>query len=343
MKEIGGLVFRVLARLTIAWASLMGAQALAEEPAGLQRCWSPDLLSGKPEEARRKPTQTSIDVVALKQETIPAPTPVPPELRGSIRSVELPGGMRLIALTFDLCETEGEIAGYEGRIVDVLRAENVRATFFASGKWMMTHPQRAEQLLADPLFEIGSHGWRHIDPLRANQEQFGEELKLTEAAYGQRRRGLVIGPYCPSGFTLPPERMKLFRFPYGRCNAQGLTQAADAGFLSIQWDIVTGDPDPGRSAKAIAATILTNAHPGAIVVAHANGRGQHTAEALEIAIPKLRAEDYSFVTVSELIAAGKPVIAEACYLNHKGDTAQLSHTSRRGNSHDFWSVFQRRN
>jgi len=329
--------------MVLGLALFLPALAAAEEPAGLQRCWSPDLLSGKPEEARPRRAQTSIDVGALKQESVPAATPIPPELRGSIRGVELPGGLRLIALTFDLCEAEGEIAGYEGRIVDVLRAANVKATFFAGGKWMMTHPERAEQLLADPLFEIGSHGWRHLDPLRINSEQLGEELKLTDAAYGRARRGLVIGPYCPNGFTLPPERMKLFRFPYGRCNAETLTQTADAGFLSIQWDVVTGDPDPNRSAKAIAATILAKAHPGAIVVAHANGRGRHTAEALEIAIPKLKEEGYGFVTVSELIAAGKPVIAEACYLNRKGDKARLARNSRRGNSHDFWSVFQRRN
>jgi peptidoglycan/xylan/chitin deacetylase (PgdA/CDA1 family) len=329
--------------MVLGLALFLPALAAAEEPAGLQRCWSPDLLSGKPEEARPRRAQTSIDVGALKQESVPAATPIPPELRGSIRGVELPGGVRLIALTFDLCEAEGEIAGYEGRIVDVLRAANVKATFFAGGKWMMTHPERAEQLLADPLFEIGSHGWRHLDPLRINPEQLGEELKLTDAAYGRARRGLVIGPYCPNGFTLPPERMKLFRFPYGRCNAETLTQTADAGFLSIQWDVVTGDPDPNRSAKAIAATILAKAHPGAIVVAHANGRGRHTAEALEIAIPKLKEEGYGFVTVSELIAAGKPVIAEACYLNRKGDKARLARNSRRGNSHDFWSVFQRRN
>ena len=84
---------------------------------------------------------------------------------------------------------------------------------------------------------------------------------------------------------------------------------ADQGLYAIQWDLVTGDPDPHRSAKAIAETILGKVHPGAIIVAHANGRGWHTADALAIAIPKLKEEGYGFVTVSELLAAGKPVIA----------------------------------
>ena len=104
-----------------------------------------------------------------------------------------------------------------------------------------------------------------------------------------------------------PVRMSLMRFPYGCCDTKSLGAAADAGLLAIQWDLVTGDPDPHRSARAIADTILTKVHPGAIIVAHANGRGWHTADALALGIPKLKKEGYSFVTVSELLKAGKPV------------------------------------
>ena len=70
--------------------------------------------------------------------------------------------------------------------------------------------------------------------------------------------------------------------------------------------MVTGDPDPLVSAKTMANTILTRAHPGAIIVAHANGRSRNTAAALALVLPKLKEDGYSFVTVSELLAAGKP-------------------------------------
>ena len=80
----------------------------------------------------------------------------PTPLRGSIRSVELPPGEKLIALTFDLCEENGYVSGYDGRVVDLLRAQGIKATFFAGGKWMETHPERAQQLIADPLFEIAA-------------------------------------------------------------------------------------------------------------------------------------------------------------------------------------------
>ena len=69
-------------------------------------------------------------------------------------------GKKLVALTLDLCETPGELAGYDGAIVDILRVRGVKATFFAGGQWMASHKARTGQLLSDPLFEVGTHGWR---------------------------------------------------------------------------------------------------------------------------------------------------------------------------------------
>jgi peptidoglycan/xylan/chitin deacetylase (PgdA/CDA1 family) len=262
-------------------ASSLGTAASAEDHSLLERCWTPQALAGTQAELKTLRGHTKLDLMALKQEKPPDISPVPPEWRGSIRSVELPFGEKLIALTFDLCETDGAIAGYDGRIIDLLRAEGVKATFFAGGKWMETHEERAAQLLADPNFEIGSHGLRHLDLARLSGQTLADEIALTDAAYRRARNSLLArqcaGPDHP-GQTLP-ERLTLMRFPYGSCNAAALTKVAEQGQLAIQWDVVTGDPDPHRSAKAMAATILGKVHPGAIVVAHANGRGRHTAEA----------------------------------------------------------------
>ena len=85
------------------------------------------------------------------------------------------------------------------------------------------------------------------------------------------------------------------------------------------------------SANTIAKTILDKAHPGAIVIGHANGRGKHTAEALALAIPKLKEEGYSFVTVSELLAAGTPVITASCAPARpiaKSRLSRVSHAQR---------------
>lgn len=114
------------------------AQAGAAEPAAeatpLARCWTEEALAGTPKELKATRSGPRLDIEALRQEPLPAPVPVAEDLRGSIRSVELPPGRKLIALTFDLCESDGNHAGYDGRVVDLLRAEGVKATFFAGGK-----------------------------------------------------------------------------------------------------------------------------------------------------------------------------------------------------------------
>jgi peptidoglycan-N-acetylglucosamine deacetylase len=325
-------------------ALVAAAPALAEEPVAaslLDRCWTPQKLAATTSEAKPARARNKLDLPGLRQEPVAAATPIPEAQRGSIRSVELPPGEKLIALTFDLCEADGTIAGYDGRIVDLLRAEAVKATFFVSGKWMESHTERTAQLLADPNFELGAHGFRHLDMARLSGQALQDENVLTEAAYARARNSLLAKDCAmPGAETALPKRLGLLRFPFGTCNAAALQAAAEHGQLAIQWDVGTGDPDPGRSAKAIAATILGKAHPGAIVVAHANDRGRNTADALTLAIPKLMAEGYRFVTVSELLAAGKPVIAQACYLDHPRVATRVARPPRRKQQQQQQNVFR---
>lgn len=334
-------------RLTVIMAALaltaLGAAAFAEDKSLLDRCWTPDVLAHTAKELGPTRASARLDLAGLKQDMPDPAAPVPAELRGSIRSVELPPDEKLIALTFDLCESGAGVAGYDGRIIDLLRAEGVKATLFVSGKWLETHPERAQQLIADANFEIGAHGFRHLDLSRVSDQAVSEEIRLPEAAYQRTRKALMERQCVSDAPTVeaPAERMSLMRFPYGNCSAKSLAAVGEAGQLAIQWDVVTGDPDPHISAKGIANNILTRAHPGAIVVAHANGRGRRTAEALAIALPRLKEQGYSFVTVSELIEAGKPVITAKCYLNNPGEVTRVARKSRK-RKQDAWSFLRRK-
>jgi peptidoglycan/xylan/chitin deacetylase (PgdA/CDA1 family) len=226
---------------------------------------------------------------------------------------------KVVALTFDLCESGGEVAGYDAALVDYLRANGVRATFFAGGKWLRSHPEQAGQLLADPLFEIGNHGWRHANLRQASLRMLAEEVGLAQTALEDLRRKL------PGKDGSGPS---LFRFPYGTCSPDALAYVNAQGLAAIQWDVVTGDPDRGTSAAAIARTVLGEVHPGAIIIAHANGRGWHTAAALPLFVPQLRAKGYRFVTVNELLAIGEPVAADTCFERTPDDNRRYDRGSK---------------
>ena len=135
------------------------------------RCWAPASLAGRASEKASVRRRTAIDLAALREAAPKTVNPLPKHLHGAIRRVKLPPGKKLIAITFDLCETSGLVYGYDGPIVDYLRKHKVRTTFFASGKWLATHDERSQQLLADPLFEIANHGWTHRDMRRVREKR----------------------------------------------------------------------------------------------------------------------------------------------------------------------------
>ncbi|HVZ05344.1 polysaccharide deacetylase family protein [Hyphomicrobium sp.] len=315
-------------------ASLTSVAAAQPNDSALQHaCFSPAALAGLPGEERAAKGIHTFDA-PTKLGDFKSAAPISDALRGSIRRVDVPKGEKVIALTFDLCEQRGEIAGYDGRIIDYLREQGVKATFFAGGKWMASHQSRTEQLMLDPLFEVGNHTETHANLRLLSPAAVRQQVLAPQKVYEDTRAKLSANQCVassPGAMNAVPLQPTVFRFPYGACNAASMKAVNDAGMMAIQWDVATGDPDPHVSAKRIAEAMVNEAKPGSIIVSHANGRGWHTAEALPIAIPKLKAKGYRFVTVSELIAMGKPVITAECYDRKPGDT----------NRYDFLWALQR--
>jgi peptidoglycan-N-acetylglucosamine deacetylase len=322
------------AALAIGFVSSSG---VAAEGAGmLQSCWTPESLAGRPVE---KLSQVSHDQTPNPAAKLPTATPSP--VTGSIRRVKLPPGRKLVALTFDLCESGMEIAGYDGAVIDYLRAQKVKATLFAGGRWMVHHGERSAQLMADPLFEIGTHGWSHANLHVVTGPAVDEEIAGGLAAFAETSEALNARACVRQAADVSriPAAPKLFRFPFGTCTPEALAVVASEGQLAIQWDVVTGDPDRHITPEAIAHAVLAETKPGSIIVAHANGRGLRTAEALPLFVPQLRARGYEFVTVGELLAAGTPEIAPTCYERRPGDNARYDIVAKLRKEHQPAPVF----
>lgn len=262
--------------------------------------------------------------------------PLPEARTGSIRRVNT-HGVRRIALTFDLCELADQKSGYDGAVVDALRAAGARATFFSGGKWMRSHPERTMQLMADPLFEIGSHAWTHGNFGRLDGPTMHREIAWTQAEYARirdqlarqaREQGIAEAEIA----KIPPVPV-LFRFPYGRCQPQALHMLASMGLAAVQWSLTTGDPDPASTPDRILKNVLDRVRPGDIIIGHANGNGHGTGDVLPRLLAELQKRGYQFVTVSELLASGQPVIASDCYDSHPGDTARYDAIFGDGTTH----------
>jgi len=321
------LVLIALLALAIALAARPASAASAlsfGSTAVLDALWSPAELAGDAAEKAGKRLDPADLAPPARTAPIQSLAPLPPELRGSIRRVDT-GGAKYIALTFDLCELADNVAGYDAGVVDGLRREHVPATFFAGGKWLRSHAERAMQLTSDPLFEIGNHAWTHGNFGVLDAARMREQIQWTQAQYELLReqiaaRATAKGVSAQEIAKIAP-LPRVFRFPYGRCRPEALELLAGLGIAAVQWDANSQDAGKNETGDSVSKRALRVIKPGSIILCHANGNGHGTSEALPVLIAKLREQGFTFVTVSQLLALGRAEAKAACYDDKPGDTA----------------------
>jgi len=326
---------------------LLGYAAIAGLMTGIAG-WIPSAVAGGaglcwPSEALRARDGENAVSQGIRQAYVPFPRGLPRGpaagarvIRGAIRRVTLPPGRNLVALTFDLCEQPYEIAGYQGDIVDYLRDQNIPATFFAGGKWLLTHTERAEQIIADPRFELANHSWEHRNFRLLEGRRLGQEIDGAQLAYEQvfdrlAARQCRMPNQTRFAHAAAPDHLSLFRFPFGACNPQALKAVNDRGLMAIQWDVSSADPWKGLKAETMIKHVLARTRSGSIVIFHANGRGWRTGEALPHIIAGLRSRGFGFVTVSQLLAepGAEPDVSDTCYDVRRGDADRYDDLGRR--------------
>jgi peptidoglycan-N-acetylglucosamine deacetylase len=131
----------------------------------------------------------------------------------------------------------------------------------------------------------GNHSWSHLNFAQISAEEMAVEITKTQEIIHR-----ITGRVPPS-----------FRLPFGTYAPESLQVIARLGLKAIQWDVVTGDPDPNILAEDIVRVVTTKARNGSIVIMHMNGRGWHTAEALPAIIDILSEQGFRFVTISQLL------------------------------------------
>jgi peptidoglycan-N-acetylglucosamine deacetylase len=189
-----------------------------------------------------------------------------------------------VALTFDACATK-IASGYDEEVIRVLIETRTPATLFLGGKWMLEHPGETRRLAAVDLLELGNHSFLHPHMTRIPDEQVRQELAWTQ---------IVM-------YSLTGRQASLYRPPFGEHDERISRIAAEAGLITVQFDLASGDPDPGISKERLVHSVTTGARNGSIIVMHMNGRGWKTAEALNDIIAELRSKGFNLVTVGAMM------------------------------------------
>lgn len=154
-----------------------------------------------------------------------------------------------IALTFD----DGPVPGTTPRLLSVLRAANVPATFFMVGRRVREHPELARAVERGG-FQVANHSWAH-EQLTARS---GRQVRASVTATQRELRRAGVHPTA------------LMRPPYGAMDRRVRRELVRAGYVPVLWSIDSRDWANG-SADQIAARILRDLRPGPNVVLQHDG------------------------------------------------------------------------
>jgi len=229
-----------------------------------------------------------LQLKAFKQEIVQVDQPqdttfsLPKEFQGkTIAETTLSPKQKVIALTFD----DGPWPRTTEQVLEILKQNNIKATFFWIGKNLKNSPQIG-QLVVDAGHAIGNHTWHHwyhwMDAGTASRE-----IEDTAALI-----------YETTGV-----KTSLFRPPGGFLTNGPAGYAKQKNYAVMMWSADSRDWFYRLApAQVLVNIVLREAKPGGIVLMHDGGGDRSkTVKALPQIIDGLKQRGYEFVTVPELL------------------------------------------
>ncbi|MGI6778968.1 MAG: delta-lactam-biosynthetic de-N-acetylase [Acetivibrionales bacterium] len=181
---------------------------------------------------------------------------------------------KVVYLTFD----EGYENGYTSKILDTLKANDVKSIFFVTGSYVDRNPELVKRM-AEEGHEIGNHTVNHPSlPDIDNAKIEKEILELEEKVYSQY--GV---------------QMRYMRPPNGEYSERTLEAARQLGYKTVFWSFAYKDWDVNDQKGADYAynKVMDNLHNGAVILLHAVSKDN--AEALDRIIKAIREEGYEIM------------------------------------------------
>jgi peptidoglycan-N-acetylglucosamine deacetylase len=205
---------------------------------------------------------------------------VPLRFQGAIvEAAKLTPEQKVIALTFD----DGPWPESTAQVLDILKQNQIKATFFVIGQNVKNYPNLLKREIAEGHV-VGNHTWHH----------WYQFLNPQAAAYEIDHTADLI--YQVTGI-----KTNLFRPPGGIMHNGVAAYARNSKYAIILWSSDSVDYSRPAVPKLI-NNVFRQAKPGGIVLMHdGGGNRSKTVQALPEIIANFRKQGYSFVTIPELL------------------------------------------
>ena len=166
-------------------------------------------------------------------------------------------------------------------ILEILKNNNVKITFFIVGEWIDKYPEAVKKIYEEG-HEIANHSDTHKHVNNLSYEDNVKEINLANEKIK----------------NITGEENKLYRAPYGEYNNTVIKAAKENGYIPIQWNLDTLDYT-GITGEEMWDRIKNKLQAGDIILSH-NGT-KHTAESLDMLIKNIKEKGFEIVRVSDLI------------------------------------------
>jgi peptidoglycan/xylan/chitin deacetylase (PgdA/CDA1 family) len=226
------------------------------------------------------PATTPAAAEQLPPESVANPQPprTGPQITFNSVYVEEP----YVAITFD----DGPHATLTPKLLDMLAARKLKATFFVIGQNAVQYPEIMKRIVREG-HELANHSWSHPNLGKMGDDGVRSQLQKTDDAIR----------------AAAGTRTTIFRPPYGSITPRQKEWIHESfGYRTIIWDVDPFDwkrPGPG----VIRDRIVNQSRPGSIILVHDIHPG--SIEAMPQTFDQLTAKGFKFATVSELLAMAK--------------------------------------
>lgn len=200
-------------------------------------------------------------------------------------------GDHVVYLTFD----DGPNKENTQKILDILKSEDVRATFFLVGKNVENNPQTVKRIYQEG-HAIGLHSYSHdYAKLYASAQAYTDEMEKTEQRIYQILHVRPIISRAPGGTA-------------GHFTAAHWQAVRDLGYIEVGWNALNGDADgSGKTSSQELENIRSqlekrpylNTH--LVILMHDSAGHGATVNSLPDVIHLLKEKGYTFRVVTPAI------------------------------------------
>ena len=185
---------------------------------------------------------------------------------------------KIIYLTFD----EGYEAGFTSKILEILKENEVKATFFITAHYLNTNEELVKQMIEEGHI-VGNHTVNHKSMPTLTEEEIKKEVMDLHIAVYQKFE----------------YEMKYIRPPKGEFSKKSLKNTNNLGYKTVMWSFAYEDWDENNQPNEEKAKekILENLHNGEIMLLHGNSKTN--TNILDEVIKKSKEMGYSFKSLDE--------------------------------------------